>query len=132
MMQEKRLGSLGISLSVFDNWDVVESASEVTLRRGPDGAITISTYAHEDPSFHVDAVEQCSRFIGGLTKKDVEIKRSSDVAAIAELCDEQGVWWVVRVLTRRNRFVLATYNAGVYLDPEASEARAMLNSVVFG
>lgn len=131
MTRERKLESLGIRLSVSDNWDVDESASEITLRRGPGGAITISTYAHEDPGFHIDAVESCSRFVAGMTKRDVEIKRSSGDAATAEFCDEQGVWWIVRVLASQNRFALATYNAVVHLDPGTSEAREILNSVTF-
>jgi hypothetical protein len=55
----------------------------------------------------------------------------SNRAASADSYDKEGVWWLVRVITRLNRFALATYNTEIQRDGEMREARAILGDIVF-
>lgn len=131
MTSTKALEIEGLKLYVPESWIVEESSAEITLRPlGPGGAVTISTYRHQDPGFRPDAVEQCARFVASRTNQDVEV-RGTNTSASAEFSDEEGVWWLVRVITRMGRFALATYNTETHRDSEIGEARAILRSVVF-
>ena len=131
MTAKKILETQGLRLSIPDTWVVEESSTEITLRpsvRG--GAITISTYRHQETNFRPDAVDQCARFIAIRTNQDVEV-RGTSVSASADFCDDQRVWWLVRIITRLNRFALATYNTEIQRDGEMEEARAILGGIVF-
>jgi hypothetical protein len=118
-------------LSIPETWVVEESSGEITLRPSiPGGAITVSTYRHEDPDYRADAVEQCARFVASRTDRNIEVHGSRFVAG-ADFRDADGVWWLVRIITVRNQFALATYNTGIQSDGETREARAILSGIAF-
>jgi len=116
-------------LSVPLSWSVNDSGSELTLRR-PDhgGAITISTYRHHDPSFAVDALDQCLRFLASRAHGDVPVRGSAS-RATAEFTDTDGIRWNVTVVASGNRFALATYNSDAPDAQEEREAHDILNGL---
>jgi hypothetical protein len=128
-MSRMQIELRGLRFSVPTSWQVEDSGTEVTVRQSDrSGAITISTYRHQDAGYRADALSECKRFLASRSRQDVQVQGSNS-AAMAEFTDGEGIRWIVKTLAGANRFALATYNTALPNGSEETEAWAILSNI---